>query len=306
MHVIRHGLSPAEGLRGAGPAEGLPGVFDGRQHLNGRHQQPYGDEDGGVAHAQQTGPEACPTHGDICQPQGAEQHRGERGYYVMPAEECHAQRDARERGTRGRSLAARGPQEEQEHEGGPDRAHEDLRPIRMSHESGEREDRAAEDRRDVAGAQIAAQGVAEHRAQPMNQHPIPVQRGDGNMPVAQRHREEDPVQRIGDAGLHLADQCMASPLVRIPQGEASGVKFARLEIQPGAHDVGQVRTLQEGPVRGDGQLPVEARRQQQEHEERARGAPAGSHDTSPVSPVPAWAKTGGLRRGRSRTWTRKS
>ncbi len=305
MDVIGHGLSPAQRLGSAGPAQRLLGVLDGGQHLNGGHQQPYGDEESGKAHAQEARSEILPHH-DIYQPHGAEQHRGKRRHHVMPAEECHAERAAGERGARGRSMAARGAQEEQKHQRRPDRAHENLRPVGVPHKSGEREDRSAEDRREVPSLQIAAQCIAEHRAQPMNQHPIPVQRGDGNVPVAQGHREKNPVQRIGDAGLHLPDQRMAAPLVRIPKGKPSRVKFARFEIQPGAHDVGEIRTLQEGPVRRDGELPVEARRQQQEHEKRARGAPAGSHDTNPVSPVPAWAKTGGSRREQSRTSTRKS
>jgi hypothetical protein len=77
-----------------------------------------------------------------------------------------------------------------------------------------------------------------------------MQGGNRDVPVAQRHREQDPVQGVRDAGLYLPDQRVARPFVGVPERKAAGVKLPRLEVQPRAHHVGLVRAFEPGPFPG--------------------------------------------------------
>ena len=251
-----------------------------------------------------TGQEPCLQH-NIHQPHGAQQHGGERWHDMMPAEERHSQRRPAQR------SAARGPEPRTTRAKNRRTSGTQIELIRICGQSvcPTNPASAKTSRRTgmpYSGPQIAAQRITEHPAQPVNQHPIPVERADRYMPIAQRHGEEHPVQRIGDARLHLANQRMAAPLVGVPQRKSPGVKLARLEIQPGTDHVGQVRTLQESPLPRNREFPVEPRRQQQQHQQRARRAPTRSHAANPASPVRGAAKTGGSRPAPPGTSTRKS
>src|SRR5262245_41471402 len=72
---------------------------------------------------------------------------------------------------------------------------------------------------------------------------------------------------------------MAAPLVRIPERQVSRVEFARLEIEPRAHLVGEIGRFEVGPLARDSDFPAEARserEQQRECGQRPQSSSAGS------------------------------
>ena len=57
-----------------------------------------------------------------------------------------------------------------------------------------------------------------------------MERRERDVAVAERQREQNPVQRIRRAGLHLPDERLPAPQIGIPGGKAAGVKFPDANI----------------------------------------------------------------------------
>ncbi len=284
MNRIGHPLSPLQRLGRPRPAQRLPGVLDRRQHLHRGDQQPDSEEHHCMWKS--GAPRAC----HIRRPQAAHQHRRERRHHVVSAKERHPERRTAQRRTRSRAIppcCARKKQKDDRHPGG---RHQNLRPVDVSDKTHQAIHHRPRYRRPLPRPQIAAQAVAGRCPQPVKQHPVPVQRRDGNVSVLERHGEQDPVQGIGNGRLHLPDQRVPCPLIGIPERNSPGMEFARLEIQPRTHDVRLVRSFQPGPFARDRQLPVEARRQQKQRKQRRGCAQAGCHASNPASPARALAK----------------
>jgi hypothetical protein len=98
----------------------------------------------------------------------------------------------------------------------------------------------------------------------MDDHEIPLQEAKADKTIAQGQGKQNPVYRIGSAGLHLADQRLASPLVRVPERELSLVQGGRLKLEPGQYLVYPVGIVQPRILPAERQPPIEARDDQEQ------------------------------------------
>jgi hypothetical protein len=176
---------------------------------------------------------------------------------MMSAEPGDAQACAGEGRIEQRGLAADGAEREQENERSPDGAIQQLRPCRGADVSGEREDGGGEKRGSQGSVELAAEGVEGQGGHKTDQGDVPVEGGVAKEAVFQGREEQEPVEGIRDAGLHLADQRLAAHLVRVPEHGSSVVPGAGLDLQPGGVLIGEVGLVEIVVLRCEESLPVD-------------------------------------------------
>src|SRR6185312_9102534 len=123
-----------------------------------------------------------------------------------------------------------------------------LGPVRSSHPTGHAEGASPGQRREEAQPPAAAEEIAEQASEVMNEDEIPVQEDLADEAVLQREGEEEPVQRVGRARLHLSDERLPTPFVGIPKREFGGVEGPGLNLNPGDNLVGGVRAIEPGKL----------------------------------------------------------
>ncbi|MFN9084104.1 MAG: hypothetical protein ACK5XD_03905 [Acidobacteriota bacterium] len=249
--VVGDFLAPGEGLGGAHPADGLASVLHGGKDLQGaggRGHQPEGAAGYGetaVAN-EHPGPQACGGEGE------------EDGDLMMAAEPGNAEGEAAEGGRAERLGGAGGAEQTQEDERNPGGAVEHLGPVQAAKQAGEWEGNAAQDGGPAPAAEFAGQAVSEHRHEQVGEDVVPVEDFRAEVAVAERHQEQEPVQRVGGAGLGLADEGLAAVVVGIPESDAAGLPFAGLELEPGENLVDVILAAEPGKLIGEDELPVDA------------------------------------------------
>ena len=168
--------------------------------------------------------------------------------------------------------ASHGAHEVEEDQGRPDATVDHLRPVVCAKPAAQRKNGRAEDGGQPAASQLARESVGEDGGQVVNEDEIPVQIDLLDPAVAERHREEQPVERIDDSGLRLADQRLTQPVIWVPEWEMSGVPLACLELEPGKHLQGTIQSGQPGELIREHQFPVKTNNQKGKHDSRL---PAG-------------------------------
>ena len=114
-------------------------------------------------------------------------------------------------------------------------------------------------------AEVAAKEVATERGDEVDQQVVPVHGGLANPAVAEGDGKEEPVDWVDDAGLGLADEGLAVPLIWVPKWNAVPVELGGLELKPGKDLVGEVGALQPGVLIGEDQFPAESNGDQQQN-----------------------------------------
>src|SRR6266404_5288531 len=100
----------------------------------------------------------------------------------------------------------------------------------------------------------------------MNEHIEEMERVDSHAPVAQRHREHEPIQRIQCSQLDLARYRLAGPRVRIPEREMMAMPLLTLRLEPRKQLASIVGSFKPGVLRSESEPPEEQHRhQEQEH-----------------------------------------
>ena len=89
--------------------------------------------------------------------------------------------------------------------------------------------------------------------------------------LAQWSGEKQPVDRVQDPGLGLAEQILTAPLVGAPERKAADVPLEGLKLQPGKHLIDEVFPIEPGVLIGKQDAPE---REDQEHREQQRTAAA--------------------------------
>jgi hypothetical protein len=73
--------------------------------------------------------------------------------------------------------------------------------------------------------------------------------------LPERSPKQGPIQRERSARLHLAEQRLARPLIRVPHRNTSGVPGSRLHLIPGNNLIGEIEALKESELLAEGELP---------------------------------------------------
>src|ERR1035438_884508 len=133
-------------------------------------------------------------------------------------------------------AAARGPRGarnwNRKTRGDPDGAVHHLGPRGVAEEAGEAEDEAAGEAGGAGAPEAAAEEVAEGGRHQVNRHVIPGEGPPRDVAVFERQQKEDPIQRIGGAGLRLAEEWLAGPQVGVPErGEGGGGHLRRCRLR---------------------------------------------------------------------------
>ena len=134
----------------------------------------------------------------------------------------------------------------------------------VAEEAGEAEDEAAGEAGGAGTSEAAAEEIAEAGRHQVDRYVIPGQGPARDVAVFQRQQEEDPVQGIGGAGLRLSEERLAGPEVGIPEREAAGVPLLGLHLEPGQDLFGEVGAAHPLELAGEGELPIEARHDQEQ------------------------------------------
>src|SRR5579872_3730661 len=194
---------------------------------------------------------------------------------MMAAEEGDTEKNTRPCRAGERAPASHGAQKKKENQGSPNGAVQHLRPGIGSHESAEAEGQAGEQGSGVTPLQVAAKPVAEQRPLNVNEHEIPMQIGLPDPSVPQRSEKQQPVDRVGGAGLGLRQERLAAPEVGIPNRHSAVMPLACLKLIPGQNLVRIVRQVEPGVLIGEDQFPKEAdANHYQEGGESSRTEPA--------------------------------
>ncbi len=124
----------------------------------------------------------------------------------MAAEPRNAEKRARQCAVHYNPIAGARAQQVEEDQRNPHGAVEHLGPIGAADVSGESEYHGGHQRRILGSAQVAAQAVAKQRGHEVNRNVIPVEEQGADVAgLVERQPEEQPVERIGGAGLRLAE-----------------------------------------------------------------------------------------------------
>src|SRR5579884_2767551 len=142
--------------------------------------------------------------------------RDEEWNLMVAAEPTDAKEEAAQRGTREGTDATAGAKQEQENQRNPNGSVQHIRPCDESDIAAEPECTAREQGRSEAAFQIAGKKVTEQCREVMDGEVIPIQRRITDVAVIERQGEQNPIQRVRQAGLHLADQRLAPEEKRVP------------------------------------------------------------------------------------------
>ena len=141
-----------------------------------------------------------------------------------------------------------------------------MRPVVRAEETEEGKAEATADGGESCSAERACEPVEVESGDIVEEEEPPVQSTLAEPAPAQGRGEEQPVERIDDAGLALTDEILTGPFIGAPEGDAALVPFACLELQPGEDLAGEVVSVEPGVLVGEEDAP-EA--EYEEHEEQA-------------------------------------
>ena len=197
----------------------------------------------------------------------------------MSAEEGESESGSGEGGIGPRRLSAHGPQEEQKDDWSPDRSVQHLGPSDGAAVAAQSERRAGDDGGRATALQVATEPVTEERPHVVQEDEVPIQMRKRDTAIAQRQKEQDPVEWIGYAGLSLSDERLAAPMIRVPERESALMPFGRLKLIPGQHLVDDVRMIEPGVVIGESELP-ENTDSDEEQDDRTEERMSPSHGSA--------------------------
>ncbi|MGC4052040.1 MAG: hypothetical protein QM757_22100 [Paludibaculum sp.] len=231
------------------------------------HQNQDQAGDSGLAE----GAQAVGLSPEVVEPEAAHCEGIENGDLMVAGEEADAEKGAGEGGVGGWVTAAQAAEIEEEGERGPDGSAEHLGPADGAEDTAERVAGSGEEGGGAGAAEVAAEEVAEEGSEVVGEQEVEVDPEWLDVAVVERGEEEGPVERVGGTGLHLADERLAAPEVRVPEREFAGVPGGGLELVPGQDLEGEVGAVEPVVLFGQ-QLPEDAGGEGQQDE---WGEPAG-------------------------------